>query len=199
MSFEDLRAFLQLITTKEPNLPVFLLGQSLGGAMVLDYALHYPNYLQGLIVLSPALKTGVSPLKITIGRIMSRFYPRFSLDTGIDTTTSSRDPEVVKSFNEDTMIHHQGTARLATEFLNTTAWIEANLDKLQVPILILQGGADLITLPESSRSLYEGITFVDKEIREYPESYHQLQNDLDCQKVFADIDNWLGKHLALVI
>lgn len=194
---EDLSAFLQLIITKEDRLPLFLLGQSLGGTIALDYALHYPALLQGLILLSPALKVGISPLKSILGRIFSQLIPRFSLDTGLDLAAGSRDPQVVAAYARDSLRHTRGTARLATEFAQTVNWIEVHASKLRVPLLIMHGGADIVTLPESSRHLFENITFADKEIREYPESYHELHNDLDCQEVFADIDNWLEKHLTL--
>ena len=40
---EDLAAFLQLIQTQNPGCPIFLLGHSLGGMIVLDYILLYPT------------------------------------------------------------------------------------------------------------------------------------------------------------
>ncbi len=192
---EDLRAFLQLITTKEDRLPLFLLGQSLGGTIALDYALHYPSQLQGLILLSPALKVSVSPIKSLLGRIFSRFVPRFTLDTGFDLAAGSRDPQVVAAYAQDSLRHTKGTARLATQFWQTVTWIEVNAATLEVPLLILHGGADRVTMPESSRLLFETINFTDKEIREYPESYHELHNDLNHQEVLTDITNWLDKHL----
>ena len=192
---EDLRTFLRLIALVEKDLPIFLLGQSLGGTIALDYALHYSDRLQGIILLAPALQVGVSPWKLTVGRILSRFFPRFALDTGIDITTSSRDPEVLQTLSQDSMRHTRGTARLATEFINTVAWIETHISMLKVSLLILHGGADQITLPESSRLLFERVALADKERREYPESYHELHNDLNCQDVFVDIENWLAKHL----
>ena len=191
---EDLKAFLELIATKDKS-PLFLLGQSLGGTITLDYALHYPSQLQGLILLSPALKVSVDPLKSILGRTFSRFMPRFTLDTGFDLAAGSRDPQVVAAYAQDSLRHTKGTARLATQFWQTAAWIEMNAAMLEVPLLILHGGADRITMPESSRLLFETINFTDKEIKEYPESYHELHNDLNYQEVFIDIENWLEKHL----
>src|SRR5688572_12087092 len=39
---EDLRCFLEVVRAEDPGRPVFLLGNSLGGLIVLEYALHYP-------------------------------------------------------------------------------------------------------------------------------------------------------------
>ena len=192
---EDTTAFLELINSKESQLPLFLLGQSLGGTIALDYALHDPSRLQGLILLSPALKVAISPIKAMLGRVFSRLIPRFSLDTGFDLAAGSRDPQVVAAYARDSLRHTKGTARLATEFWQTVSWIEANITKLEVPLLILHGRADRVTMAESSRHLFELVTIADKKIIEYPDSYHELHNDLNYQEVLTDIENWLEKHL----
>ncbi len=191
----DLTAFLNLVTTKEKELPLFIIGQSMGGTIALDYVLREPNQLQGLIVMSPALGLGVSPWKLYISKMLSRILPHFALDTGIDLSAASRDQEAIAAYAQDTLRHSQATARLATELLKTMDWIKAHAMEIQIPILILHGGADRVTLPESSRIFFESLTLADKERREYPDSYHELHNDLNYQEVLADMENWLNRHL----
>ena len=191
----DLKAFLNLVTSQEPTLPLFLIGHSVGGTIALDYVLREAHKIQGLILMSPGLGFGVSPWKLWLGQILSRLWPHFALDTGIDLAASSRVPEQVTAFAQDPLRHSQGTARLATELLKTIAWIKAHGTELQVPLLILHGGADRVTLPENSRLFWESLTLADKERKEYPDAYHELQNDLNYQEVLADIENWLNRHL----
>ena len=190
----DLTAFLNLVTAKKPDLPLFLIGQSMGGTIALDYVLRESDRLQGLILMAPALGLGVSPWKLWLGKILSRIWPRFALDTGIDLSAGSRDPEVVAAFARDTLRHSQGTARLATELLKTINWINDHATELKVPLLILHGGADRVTLPEDSRIFWERLTLADKEKQEYPDSYHELHNDLNYQEVLADMNDWLKRH-----
>ncbi|RPI58114.1 MAG: alpha/beta hydrolase, partial [Chloroflexi bacterium] len=45
----DLRAFLQVVRAREPEGRLFLLGHSQGGLMVLDYVLHDPSGLDGVV------------------------------------------------------------------------------------------------------------------------------------------------------
>ncbi|MDJ0688452.1 MAG: alpha/beta hydrolase [Xenococcaceae cyanobacterium MO_188.B32] len=191
----DLTAFLNLVTAKKPALPLFLIGQSMGGTIALDYVLRESDRLQGLILMAPALGLGVSAWKLWLGKILSRIWPHFALDTGIDLSAGSRDPEVVAAFARDTLRHSQGTARLATELLKTINWINDHATELKVPLLILHGGADRVTLPEDSRIFWERLTLADKERREYPDSYHELHNDLNYQEVLTDIEDWLNRHL----
>lgn len=192
----DLTAFLDLVKSEQPSLPLFLLGQSMGGTIALDYVLRQLDGISGLILMSPALGLRISPWKLVVGRVLSGILPHFALNTGLDFSTGSRDPEMVAACARDPLRHRQGTARLATELLQTIDWVNARVSEVSVPLLILHGGADLITPLDSSRVFVDHLTISDREIQEYPDSYHELQNDLDYRQVFADIERWLERHLT---
>lgn len=197
---EDLLAFLKLIKSQQLGCPIFLLGHSLGGVIVLDYVLRYPqeaSALQGVITLAPAIgKVGVSQWKMLIGKILSQVWPRFTLNTGIDLTAASRDEKILAAYAQDPLRHTRASARLATEFLATVAWIYAHVSNWQLPILILHGGADRVALPESSNIFYQQIPIADKRRIQYPQAYHELQNEINYQEVLADLEDWLLRHLA---
>ncbi|WGV24673.1 alpha/beta hydrolase [Halotia branconii] len=196
---EDLRAFVQLIKTQQPESPVFILGHSLGAIIVLDYVLRYPqeaSELQGAIALAPAIgKVGVSKVRLLIGKLLSRVWPRFTLNTGIDLTAASRDEKILAAYAQDTLRHTLATARLATEFFTTVDWVNAHVADWQLPLLILHGGADRVALPEGSKIFCQRLNCVDKSIVEYPGAYHELQNDLNYQEVLTDLENWLEQRL----
>lgn len=191
----DLKSFVDLVKAKEPDRDLFIIGQSMGGTIALDYILREPSQLKGLILLAPALELGVSSWKLLAGKILSGVLPRFSLATGIDFSAASRDPKAVAACKEDPLRHSRGTARLATELLNTIKWIEAHIAEIKVPLLILHGGADRVTLPQSSRTFFERLTLADKERQEYPGSYHELHSDINYQEVLRDMENWIQRHL----
>jgi alpha-beta hydrolase superfamily lysophospholipase len=196
---EDMRTFLQLIETQEPGCPCFLVGHSVGAVIVFDYVLRSPaaaSALKGVIALAPALgPVGVSPFKLTLGRLLSRVWPRFTLSTGIDLSTASSDPAVIAAYAQDQWRHTQGSARLATEYLATVAWIREHAADWQVPLLILHGGADQVALPEGGCAFFQQVTILDKERREYPGVCHEIQSDRNYQEMLTDLDNWLERHL----
>lgn len=199
---EDLKAFMELITTQHSQLPVFLLGHSLGAVIVLDYVLRYPQAaltLQGVITLAPAIgKVGVSQFRLLLGRLLSRIWPTFTLNTGLDLAAGSRDENVIAAYAQDSLRHTLGSARLATEYFTAVAWIYDHAPEWQVPLLILHGGADRVTLPEGSEIFYQLVPYPDKQRIEYPGAYHELQDDLNYQEVLTDLENWLEKHLELI-
>ena len=192
---EDLKVFLKLIEVQQPGCPRFLLGHSLGGAIVLDYVLRFPTAVQGVITMAiPLGRVGISPVKLTLGRTLSRVMPRFALNTGFAGTKASSDQNVL-TIAQDRLMHSRGSARLATEFLGAIAWIQSHAGDLQVPILILHGGADQVALPEGSRVFFKKIYEPDKEQNENTQSPNALNRDIDCKEILSDLEDWLERHV----
>ncbi|BAY62701.1 alpha/beta hydrolase fold protein [Calothrix brevissima NIES-22] len=195
---EDLRIFIELIHNKYPDYPIFIMGHSLGGVVVLDYILRHPQEaktLKGAIALAPAIgKVGVSQFRLRLGKLLSRIWPQFSLSTGIDLSTASRDEKVLAAYSTDPLRHTLGTARLATEYFATVDWIYSHANEWQLPLLILHGGADKVALPEGSDIFYKLVNYKDKQRVVYPGAYHELQSDINYREVITDLENWLEKH-----
>lgn len=194
---DDFHQFCQLMQAQHPKLPSFALGHSLGGVIVLDYALRCTETLAGVIAIAPALgAVGVSPVKLWLGKLLSQYWPQFTLETGLSPVGGSRNADIVAAYANDPLRHTRGSARLATEFLLTRQWVQHHLSELTAPILILQGSDDPVVLLESSRRAFEQIQNQDKEYREYPGAYHDLHNDFCELTVVQDILSWLERHLS---
>lgn len=193
---EDVRAFVRKVSEMEPGLPLFLMGHSMGGLIVLEYALHHPEGLRGVIASGPALaQVGISPALMTLARLLSRLWPRFGLNTGLDATSISRDPEVVAAYQADPLVHSIGTARLGTEMSQAMRWTHEHAREWRLPLLILHGGADRLVPPEGSRRFFENVPIADKERIEYEGGYHEPHNDIHRDQVLADLERWLERHL----
>jgi alpha-beta hydrolase superfamily lysophospholipase len=192
----DLHAFLDRVRKWEGDLPLFILGNSLGGLVVLDYALHYPAGLCGVIAAAPPLgELGVPPFLLALGRIMSRIWPRFSLQVGMDLSGLARDPTVVDTVLADPLFHRRGTARLSTEVTAAIRRVQARAETLSVPLLILHGSADRMVPPEGSRRFFNQVPQTDRELREYPGAYHGLFADVGHEEVLKDAERWIEQHI----
>ena len=196
---EDVQTLIDVIGETAPDLPVFLIGHSMGGLIAIEYALRYPERIRGLVAMGPALgDIGVSRFLLGLSRVMSRIWPGFGLDTGLDSANMSRDPKAVERLDADPMVHGRGTARLGTEVVDTIARVRAKAGELKVPILIQHGEDDKVALPEGSRWFFERIHHPDKELKTYPGGYHNLFVDLNWKEVLRDIDEWVRHHLTEV-
>ena len=188
----DLDAFLTMVRRAEGKLPIFLLGNSLGGLVVLDYALEHPDELNGVIAAAPPLgKLGVPRYLMALGRIMSSIWPRFSLEVGMDLSGLARDPKVVETVLADPFFHRRGTARLSTEVTRAIERVQSRAGDLKVPLLILHGSADRMVPPDGTREFFAKVRHPDREFREYPDAYHGLFADLNQQEVLGDVERWV--------
>lgn len=193
---EDLHRFVALVRREEPGLPIFLLGNSLGGLIVLDYVLHHPEGLRGVIAASPALgRLGVPAPLLALGRVLSRVWPRFSVRTGMDLSGLARDPAVVEAVLADPLFHRVGTARLSTEVVAAIARVQASAPEFPLPLLVLHGSADRMVPPDGSREFVARVGHPDRELREYAGAFHVLLADLDHALVLTDIERWIEAHL----
>ena len=193
---EDLRRFVTLVREEEPGRPLFLLGNSLGGLIVLEYALHHPEGLRGVIAASPPLgRLGVPAPLLALGRVLSRVWPRFSLRTGMDLSGLARDPVVAETVLADPLFHRVGTARLSTEVVAAIARVQAAAPRFPLPLLVVHGSADRMVPPDGSREFVARVGHPDRELREYAGAFHVLFADLDHLRVLTDVERWIEARL----
>jgi alpha-beta hydrolase superfamily lysophospholipase len=193
----DLHAFLNLVREREAEIPLFLLGNSLGGLVVLDYALRNPAGLAGVIAAAPPLgRVGVPPVLMALGRVLSRVLPRFSLEVGMDLTGLARDPAVVETVLADPLFHRRGTARLSTEVTAAIDRVQQEASDWAVPLLILHGSDDRMVPPDGSRRFFAKVGHPDRTFREYPGAYHGLFADVNYPEVLRDLEQWVDAHLS---
>jgi alpha-beta hydrolase superfamily lysophospholipase len=189
---DDLGAEVARLREEAPGKPLFLLGDSLGGLVVLDFALRRPEGLAGVVAVGPAVgATGVPAWTMALGRLLSRVWPGFGLDARIDLTNLSRDPERARAIVEDPLYHTRGTARLSTEFEATKRELRARIGELRVPVLVMQGTADRIVSPADTRWLFERITVADRSLEIYEGAVHNLLHDTVSAQVTQRIVGWL--------
>ncbi|WP_299428426.1 alpha/beta hydrolase [uncultured Meiothermus sp.] len=193
----DLALFRHFVETQEPRLPPFLYGHSMGGLIVLDYLVQQPPGLRGAVVSGALLEPGESarPLLVAVARLLSRYWPSFSLRLGLDTKALSRDGAVVQAYVADPLVHGKASARWGTEVLQTIQSVKALAKNIRTPLLILHGEADAINRVEGARWLFKEMPFTDKELRVYPGGFHEPHNDLDKAQVLQDVEEWLERHL----
>ena len=189
----DLRKFILLVQEKEKDKKLFLPGHSMGGLISLAYTLRYPDELSGVIVSSPALKVNikVSMIKTTVGRLVSNLFPAFTMGNEIHPHLLSHDPEVARTYLDDPLVHNRVSARFFTEFMKAMDETIQGAHRLTLPCLVLQAGGDELVAPEGSREFFERVELEDKQFRMYDGFYHELFNEVEKEKVFRDIEEWI--------
>lgn len=193
---EDLRRFLRLVEAMEAPTPLFLMGHSLGGLIVLECALRGLLGLRGIIASAPSLgQPPVSPMLLVAASVLSRIWPEASFKVRLDPARLSRDPEVIKAYREDPLVHQRASARFGAEMQQARIWTMAHAREFPFPLLLLHGGADRLAPAEASRIFYGRVISRDKELRIYRNGHHESHNDIHREQVLEDLWRWIQEHL----
>lgn len=193
---KDLHVFQELVEREAPGSPLFLVGLSLGGLMALNYALHHPGAIRGVVAAAPAVDASGVPLLVRVAvPLLARIQPRMSINPGLDLSRISRDAEAVHEYTADPLFQVRTTPRLAAAALAAMAETGTEAHRLRVPVLLLHGGEDTIVRPEGSTALLARLGSTDRSHREYPGAFHNLFLEQNRAEVFRDITSWMEERL----
>lgn len=182
-----------------PELPQFIYGHSMGGNIVSNYILKRDCNFVGAVISSPWLRLTFNPSAITIllARIMKQIFPKFTQKANLDVKGVSHDHEIVNKYLDDTLIHEKISARMFFEIYQAGNWVIENADKLKIPALVQHGSGDKITSHKASKEFVENANKEGKDViyKEWDGLYHELHNELEKDKIFDYVFNWLNKKL----
>ena len=194
---QTLRQFHQQVVADFPDLPVILLGHSMGGLISSNYLLDHQSEFVGCVLSGPAIKTDLEPgfLQMLLIRLLARITPKAGA-LQLDANGVSRDPAEVELYVNDPLVHHgkMSACKLRELFAGMNT-IQARAGEITLPMLILHGGDDAMASPEGSRFLDSHISSADKTLKIYPGLYHEIFNEPEREQVFADVQDWCEAHL----
>lgn len=193
---QDTCSFLQIVAQQRPDVPVFLVGHSMGGLVAALVAFRCQDKLRGLVLSAPSLKRSIAapePLK-TVVRMLSAVAPKVGVHT-IDSSLLSRDFSVVQVYDSDPLVFRgKISARLASELVNAGEAASKQAHLIKLPVLILHGVADKLCNPAGSKLFYQECASADKTLKLYDGCYHEIFNEPCKEQVFRDIEEWVEKH-----
>ncbi|MBI3736569.1 lysophospholipase [Candidatus Sumerlaeota bacterium] len=189
---DDVEATINVVRQESSAAPIFLLGHSMGGLVSLCYAIQRQPEIAGMVISSPFLGVAikVSPLKIMLGKMMSKLHPKLALSSGINPADLSHDPAVGEAYSADPLVFKTVTARWYTEAMRAIGFVSANAADFTYPILILQAAEDRLADPKASRPLFDRLASQDKTYIEYPGFYHEIFNEIEKEKPLEETKNW---------
>jgi len=193
----DLKTFFDKVRKEQPDAKIFLVGHSLGGTLAIPYAVEHQQELAGVITSGASLVASptVSPVLIAIAGVVSALAPKMGV-TVLDASTISRDKAVVDAYVNDPLVYRgKVPARTGAELAKMWRTLPERMPEIKLPILIMQGTADKLADPASSKLLYERVGSKDKMLKLYDGFYHEIYNEPEHKQVMADVEAWLAKHL----
>jgi acylglycerol lipase len=202
-SVEQLVADMQLTARfaaqRHPGAPTFAYGHSMGGLVALHYALAHGTSLKGLVVSSAALKLpdSVSAGKVNVLKLLSALAPGLPVEE-VDEAKLVRVAAAREVLAADPMIIREKVpARSAATILGGIQAAQGRFAELTLPLLVLHGAVDLVTVPAGSSALAAQALSKDKTLKLYDLALHDLLHEPEGAQVKQEISAFIGRHLAL--
>lgn len=190
----DLSQFVAKVQKDEPGKPLFLLGHSMGGAIVTLYTETEKPKLAGLITSAAALERDAPAGLVGVVKFFSVVAPRLAVFE-LDDSKFSRDPKVVASIKTDPLVFDgEGPARTASELLGAIETLREKAGEITVPLLSLHGTEDQVTPPTGSAWLVEHVSSKDKTHHAFPGLVHDLVHEPERAQVIEVVLAWLDAH-----
>ena len=204
----DLTEVVDTVRKKHSGKKLFIFGHSIGCAYALWYAANYPQHLDGLLLAAPPVEAGFKvPTQDTIKIAFAPVIQHHSMYDLIDKWPQAfKEGEEYKFISEDelcTKVFGLGflfelQTKLANKMLH-------NASKVEKPIFLIHGDADIIALPQSSNLIMEKLASNDKNLQVFHGADHWFYQSIipkmgakyskeQKMEVPAVVKNWLEKH-----
>lgn len=177
---EDLDQVRRVARNEHPDLPIVLLGHSMGGLIAARYAQRHPDVLAGLVLTGPVV--GGSPA--IFGLLEYDPIP----EVPIDPAVLSRDPAVGEAYAADPLVWHGAFKRPTLEaFVAAVDAIAAGPGFGELPVLWIHGEDDQLVPLDSTRPVMETLAGSDHTTRIDPGARHEILNETHRAEVLDDV------------
>ena len=188
---DDLAIFMDRVRAREPGVPIFLLGHSVGGLAVTLFTLERHPSLAGLIVLAPAVRAEASTLEIAATPVVAALTPNLPVVDVPDTAFVRMREEQEAMASSPFVYHEVGPARTAASIADGIRRVWARAEELDVPLLGLHGTVDRATDPRGTVELAHRAKTTDRTLFLYRGVRHDLLHEPEHMQVEMDIEKWI--------
>lgn len=195
---EDIKQTLESIRAANPGLPVYVLGESMGGAIALRAASMYPSLIDGLVSSVPAserFNQGRTSMKVFLNLISGVNIANIGNDLVNQATKNDKlkaawqdDPLSRLNLSPQELIQFQ-------DFMNFNH--DAAKKVTDMPVLFVQGTGDQLVKPEGTWELFNDVASKDKSFFAVPGEHlifeeAQTQDAGPRDQNFRIINSWLS-------
>ncbi len=194
---EDLNLFTQLIAEKHPNVPIYLLGESMGGAVIIVTAagMKMPQ-VAGIILAAPALwsREFMPWYQTSLLWLLSYTMPWLTLTGESVGVVASDNIERLRALGRDPLVIKETRVEAVHGLTDLMDEAMAKAESLNIKTLLLYGEKDELIPLEPTAHFINNLLRQDKEqkmIGCYKNGYHLLLHDLQASLVWQDLKSWI--------
>lgn len=206
--FQDIKVTLQAMHREHQNMPIYIAGESMGGAIALRATAEFQDLLDGMFSSVPAgdrVHEGRMTLKVAMHALTSGFNSLMPIGTdviayGTDRTGTTPDDALRKTWLADPDGRNTMTPK---ELMQFDGLCDGNFKAAKrvtkVPVLFVQGGYDGLIVPASTTQLADAFPpeNTDRHIAYSQNSEHLIFEYGNFKpEDLTYVTDWLDRHIA---
>lgn len=194
---EDIAIFEAIARDEYPELPVHVIGHSMGSIIANHYVSSREKQDYRSLTLSgtgAAAGPAISGVTKAISAILSAVVPGLSIPSGLDPEFISFDKAVVDAYIKDPLVENRITTRLGAELMRHLPLMIPAAQKLSTPTMMQIGSEDESFHPDSWQQLFEAIAVEDKQFKLYDGYRHEVYNEIRKEVPLGDLKAWINDH-----
>jgi alpha-beta hydrolase superfamily lysophospholipase len=199
---EDIDATVRWAQTAWPGKPIFLLGESMGASIAIQYIASNqrrsaPVPLAGLALISPVLRPTIQP---SFGEATR--YLRYLLTAPSRPAMHTTGREELgcrdQAFNDQLRADPLFVRKVSVRFLNSLSfWLwqtRRQAAQINLPLLVLRGERDYVAHPAATVAFVRRAATTNQQVITLPDAYHCLLYDPATPQVIEILTSWLAAH-----
>ncbi len=191
---DDLACFIDVTADRYPDIPIFLIGHSLGALVALRYTTGeiHPAVRGGILSGPPlALAAEVSGWYRGAVRALLQVAPWFPLRR--KSAVHTRDPDRAALFAQDPLSHRYATPLALASTMAAIEALRAEPEAVRIPLLVLLGESDTVVDVMQTSAFFSGHTSRDVTVARIPGALHEVLQESGRERVFDQICDWCGR------
>ena len=198
----DLLQAARLLARRYPGKPLFLLGDSFGGAVTtLALSENWPATVKGAVLVAPAVldRAALGPLTSASLWLAATLFPGWT-PSGADLKIQASDniPLLIDFSNDPLVI--KGTRMDGVKGLvDLMDAAQHKAGALKGPVLLLYGAKDEVIPQEATDRFWQTLSAANPQARriDYETGWHWLLRDLEREAVYGDLLEWMNESAAI--
>lgn len=199
-SFTDINNMVELIKEHNPSAPVFLLGESMGGAIALNTAAKFGQNLRGVIASVPsAERLQAKRMSLTVAlHFLNGPDKPFNIGSQIASQATAR-PEMRALWANSLKAKNELSPKELMKFAIFMRRTHSHCGDIKtLPVLMVQGLKDKLVKPQGTYDLFAAVKSDDKTMMIIGDAEHLIfETDNQNGVVLDSLCSWIDKHSAV--
>jgi alpha-beta hydrolase superfamily lysophospholipase len=191
----DARAMTRLLRQRYPNTPLYLMGESMGAAVLMVLAAHHPpSGVAGYVLIAPAVwgRAEMNPFLRGLLWFATHTVPGLRVENRgyVKIVASDNYPALVR-LSTDPLTIHATRVDAVNGLVNLMDAALASAPSFRGRALFIYGGKDQLVPKRATYATWRALRDRHATLAYYPEHYHLAMRDLERADVIGDVVGWM--------